>query len=249
MHYEPQKQTASVITKDSLYLCDSGGHYSDGTTDITRTVHFGIPSSHEKFCYTLVLQGHVNLAMVKFPNGTTGHQLDALARQPLWQQCMDYSHGTGHGVGHYLCVHEGPIGISPRISQALVGADKSGISLQPGMIISNEPGYYETGSFGIRIESLVTVCNVPTNTKSRSVSDFKRRNSASHSESLNNDWYCFDTITMVPFARNLIEVSMLSKEQIEWINSYHQIVYDKIPLSVIKQSKCSIYSIGIKIFF
>lgn len=244
VHYDPQRHTAMKIGKDSMYLCDSGGQYLDGTTDITRTVHFGEPTSYEKFCYTLVLQGHVNLATALFPKGTTGHQLDVLARQPLWKHCMEYSHGTGHGVGHFLCVHEGPMGISPRFSPTHSSPGRSGISLEPGMILSNEPGYYESGSFGIRIESLVAV-TLASDSKSTSQSTnptisspskstpspipaIKRRNSIICERKNSDDWLSFKTITMVPFARNLIEQEMLTQEQIEWINEYHQTVYSSV---------------------
>lgn len=153
---------------------------------------------------------------------------------------MDYSHGTGHGVGHFLCVHEGPIGISPRVSPSSCTNNRSGVPLEPGMILSNEPGYYEAGAFGIRIESLVAVRRVAscsTNAASSATSGGglspvlagKRRNSASYLNRIaQEDWYCFETVTMVPFAQNLIEVSMLTDEQIDWIDSYHKTVFENI---------------------
>src|SRR5439155_22480273 len=148
VHYRATPATDRRLAPGMLYLVDSGGQYLDGTTDVTRTVAIGPPLAEQRDRFTRVLSGHIALATARFPAGTTGSQLDALARRALWEAGLDYDHGTGHGVGSYLGVHEGP----HRISK--VG---STVALRPGMIVSNEPGYYKTGAFGIRIESLVVV--------------------------------------------------------------------------------------------
>jgi len=146
IHYKPEVGACSVIDPKAVYLCDSGAQYFDGTTDTTRTMHFGEPTDMERKAYTLVLKGHIALDNVKFPKGTTGYAIDVLARQFLWAEGLDYRHGTGHGVGSFLNVHEGPIGIGTRVAY-------SEVPLAVGNVISNEPGYYEDGAFGIRIES------------------------------------------------------------------------------------------------
>ena len=148
VHYRATPRTDRRIERGMLYLVDSGAQYLDGTTDVTRTVAIGPPTAEQRDRFTRVLRGHIALAMARFPKGTTGSQLDALARAPLWDAGLDFDHGTGHGVGSYLSVHEGP----QRISK--VG---NTVALRPGMIVSNEPGYYKTGEYGIRIESLVVV--------------------------------------------------------------------------------------------
>ena len=195
-HYRPTEQSDAIIRGNSLYLIDSGGQYLDGTTDITRTIALGTPTSIQKEHFTRVLKGHIALATAIFPHGTTGNRLDTLARLPLWQVGLDYNHGTGHGVGSYLDVHEGP----QRISKAT-----STIPLQTGMITSNEPGYYKEGEYGIRIENLVTVIPI---------------------ENLETPMLGFETLTLAPIDRNLMELSLLSSTEIEWINSYHQKVKD-----------------------
>ena len=151
VHYRVSEKTERLLEPGSLYLVDSGAQYLDGTTDITRTVAIGEPSAEMREHFTLVLKGHIALATARFPKGTTGSQLDSLARMALWQKGLDYDHGTGHGVGSYLSVHEGP----QRISK--VG---NTVALEPGMILSNEPGYYRTGAYGIRIENLIVVQDV-----------------------------------------------------------------------------------------
>jgi Xaa-Pro aminopeptidase len=196
-----------------MFLLDSGAQFRDGTTDITRTMHYGLPTAHEKACYTRVLAGHIALASAVFPPGTVGPTLDAFARQYLWQAGLDYGHGTGHGVGAGLNVHEGPCGISSTgRSHAVLST-----ALQAGMVLSNEPGYYEpaqegAGGFGIRIESLVAV--VARDTPHR----FQ-----------NKQFLGFDTITLVPLAaRNLIDLSLLSDEQVKWVNDYHALCREKL---------------------
>ncbi|WP_374384322.1 aminopeptidase P family protein [Dongia sp.] len=189
-HYHAMPETQREIPVNSLYLIDSGGQYLDGTTDITRTVAVGTPTQEMKECFTRVLKGHIALGTARFPRGTTGSALDALARKPLWDVGLDYDHGTGHGVGSYLSVHEGP----QRISKV-----PNRVALEPGMIISNEPGYYKEGEFGIRIENLVVV---------RDVKDHP-------------GWLEFETLTLAPIDLNAIEKKLLTAEEIAWLNAYH----------------------------
>jgi len=188
---------SQLITGDIAYAQDpcalpSGGQYVDGTTDITRTVVFGTPSREQMECYTAVLQGMVAISMTRFPRGYAGRDLDPLARAPLWRMGLDFDHGTGHGVGVYLCVHEGPQRLS-RISH---------VPFEPGMILSNEPGYYREGHFGIRIENLIVV------QEAAPMGD-------------NRDQLDFETLTWVPFDRRLIAVDLLSQAERDWINGYH----------------------------
>jgi Xaa-Pro aminopeptidase len=193
VHYRASDATERTLEPGSLYLVDSGGQYRDGTTDITRTVGVGTPSPEMKDRFTRVLKGHIALAMARFPAGTTGSQLDALARYALWQAGLDYDHGTGHGVGAYLSVHEGP----HRISKVA-----SNVALQPGMIVSNEPGYYKTGAYGIRIENLVAV-------KEAKIEGADRR------------YYEFETLTLAPIDLNCIDASLLTEPEKAWLNAYH----------------------------
>ena len=204
IHYRAKEETALTIKGDGLYLLDSGGQYECGTTDLTRTVAVGMPSEEMKRHYTAVLKGHIALARAVFPSGTTGAQLDVLARQYLWEMGLDYAHGTGHGVGMFLNVHEGPAGISARAHEPLA----------EGMILSNEPGYYEEGSHGIRIENLIQVKKAP-----EPFADGRDR-------------YYFETISLVPFDRSLMVADMLEADELTWINEYHQQVYDEISISL-----------------
>ncbi len=189
VHYRADESSNRVWKKGELLLLDSGGQYLEGTTDITRMISNEVTSSEIKDRYTRVLKGHIALASVRFPEGTSGRQLDALARKFLWEIGCDYDHGTGHGVGTYLCVHEGPQRISKR------GSD---VPLELGMVISNEPGYYKAGEYGIRIENLVMV--VPTD-KPKTLA--------------------FDTITLVPIDTSLIDCSLMTYNEILWLNAYH----------------------------
>lgn len=193
-HYHAMPETQREIPVNSLYLIDSGGQYLDGTTDITRTVAVGTPSQEMKACFTRVLKGHIALGTARFPRGTTGSALDALARRPLWDVGLDYDHGTGHGVGSYLSVHEGP----QRISKV-----PNRTPLEPGMIVSNEPGYYKEGAFGIRIENLVVV----------------------HEVKDHPGWLEFETLTLAPIDLNAIEKKLLTPEETAWLNAYHKRVY------------------------
>ncbi len=199
IHYRATEETAHTLGDQALLLIDSGGQYLQGTTDITRTVHLGTPSANEKRDYTLVLKGHLALRHTAFPHGITGEQLNAIAHRPLWNQFVDFGHGTGHGVGCYLCVHEGP----QRIGNAYTR-----VPLLPGMIVSNEPGLYLNGEYGIRIENLCLVILLA-------------EDGATH----HGPFYGFEDLTKVPYARNLIEQSLLTPEEIAQINAYHQSVY------------------------
>ncbi|HYM31580.1 MAG TPA: aminopeptidase P family protein [Candidatus Cybelea sp.] len=194
VHYRVTPKTNRRLEPGTLYLVDSGAQYLDGTTDITRTVALGTPTDEMRDRFTRVLKGHIALATCRFPTGTTGLQLDALARHALWQAGLDYDHGTGHGVGSYLSVHEGP----QRISKA-----GSMVPLKPGMIVSNEPGYYKAGAFGIRIENLVLV------------------REAEAPAGAERPLLCFETLTRAPIDRNAIDPAMLNADEIAWLNAYH----------------------------
>jgi len=197
IHYHPKKETCATLEKSKMFLCDSGGQYRDGTTDVTRTLHFGTPSAHEKECYTRVLIGHIALGNAVFPKGfVTGKELDMLARMTLWRVGLDYQHGTGHGVGSFLNVHEGPQSIS-HFNQPKPTA------FAAGMTITNEPGYYETGNFGIRIENVMIVANETTK----------------HN---NGNYLHLKPLTMVPYDNKLIDVSLLSNVEVDYINEYHR---------------------------
>lgn len=197
-HYSVDENSNLAIDPNSVFLIDSGGQYLDGTTDITRTIAVGDVSDEAKRCFTLVLKGHIALATARFPKGTPGRALDTLARFALWQEGLDFDHGTGHGVGSYLSVHEGP----QRIAKA-----NSDEPLQPGMILSNEPGYYKAGDFGIRIENLVMVQPRPHPGDER-------------------DMYGFETITFAPIDQNMILSDMLDAGEKAWLNDYHAQVRD-----------------------
>ena len=193
VHYRANPKTAAKIAPDMVLLIDSGGQYLDGTTDVTRTLAVGKATPEQKNRFTLVLKGHIALGAVRFVKGTTGSQLDALARAPLWQEGLDYDHGTGHGVGTFLGVHEGP----QRISK--VG---NSVALEPGMVISNEPGYYKTGAYGIRIENLVAVREIKREGAEKTLMEF-------------------EMLTLAPIDLNMIDASMLTSEEKAWLNAYH----------------------------
>jgi Xaa-Pro aminopeptidase len=193
VHYRPSEATSRRIDMDSLLLVDSGGQYQDGTTDITRTIAVGTPSADMVRHYTLVLKGHIAISTLRFPKGTRGSHLDAFARRPLWGAGLDYDHGTGHGVGSFLSVHEGPQSIAKRES----------VELEPGMILSNEPGFYRAGAYGIRIENLVLV---------------KEPESIPGGE---RPMMSFETLTLAPYDRRLIDAGLLSEAERAWIDTYH----------------------------
>ena len=199
-HYKVDEDSNIPIPPSSIYLCDSGGQYPDGTTDITRTVWVGPgePTAEMIDRNTRVLKGHIELDLARFPDRTSGGALDALARMHLWQAGVDYGHGTGHGVGSFLAVHEGP----QRISKSGGAFPGTGTPLAAGMILSNEPGYYKPGEFGIRIENLILTVPVEI-------------------EGAEGDWLGFETLTFVPLDRRLIDVDMLTERERNWVDGYH----------------------------
>lgn len=203
VHYRAEPETCGIVDETHLLLLDSGGQYVDGTTDITRTVHFGTPTAHQKECYTRVLQGHIAVDKAVFPENTPGFVLDVLARSSLWKTGLDYRHGTGHGVGAALNVHEGPQSISARFGNMT--------GLHEGMIVSNEPGYYEEGSFGIRIENLLVVRETKTSSNFGGIT-----------------YLGFEKLTYVPIQTKLLDLALLSQEEIDWVNTYHQEVLEKV---------------------
>lgn len=200
VHYSADEASASTLAADGLLLIDSGAQYLDGTTDITRTISLGNPTPDEIHDYTLVLKGHLAIARAQYPAGTRGAQLDALARIYLWNEGMSYLHGTGHGVGHFLGVHEGPQNI--RLNE-------NNTPLLPGMITSDEPGVYKAGRYGIRIENLVLTVE------------------GDRSDEF-GDFYRFEVLTLFPYDRSLIDTSILSAQEIEQVNNYHKQVYDRL---------------------
>ena len=204
VHYRVTKKSNKKFSNNNLFLCDSGGQYLEGTTDVTRTVAIGKPTKNMKHHFTIVLKGHIALASAIFPYGTTGNDLDLLARLPLWKNNMNYGHGTGHGVGSCLSVHEGP----HRISRG------SFVPLEPGMITSNEPGFYLTNKYGIRIENLMLVKKVK-----------------------NKNMLAFETLTLAPIDVNLINYNLLTEEEINWLNNYHNVVFKNVSSELDKQNK------------
>jgi Xaa-Pro aminopeptidase len=200
VHYRASEATERTLNPGELFLLDSGAQYFDGTTDVTRTLAVGTPNAEQRDRFTRVLKGHIALALARFPAGTTGSQLDALARRPLWEAGLDYDHGTGHGVGSYLSVHEGP----QRIAKM-----GNTVALKPGMILSNEPGYYKTGAYGIRIENLVIVTPIDVPGAER-------------------EMLGFETLTLAPIDRALIDTALLTETERAWLNRYHQRVADEI---------------------
>ncbi|EKA6057076.1 aminopeptidase P family protein [Vibrio parahaemolyticus] len=199
-HYNHENQPEpGKLELNTLYLVDSGGQYLDGTTDITRTIAIGQPSAEMIKQFTLALKGHIGVARARFPKGTRGYQIDTLARQHLWAEGYDYDHGTGHGVGHFLSVHEGPASISKK---------QIDVPLTEGMVLSNEPGYYRADAFGIRIENLELVVETPTN------GDFPVLS--------------FESLTRCPIDKRNINVDMLTRPELAWLNDYHQKVWEQI---------------------
>ena len=211
VHYRPVPEQCAQVQAKGLLLLDSGGQYLQGTTDITRTTALSPPSAEQKKNFTLVLKGHINIARLKFPHGTTGYQMDALARQYLWEQGLDYGHGTGHGVGYFLNVHEGPHSISKAKNR------KTMTPLEAGMLTSNEPGYYQTGDYGIRIENLI-LC----------VED----QSTSHGRFLK-----FETLSLFPIDLSLIDFSLLTATEKDWLEAYHQQVYQQLAPNLSKEEQ------------
>jgi Xaa-Pro aminopeptidase len=203
VHYRAEEGKCAQIGQQGILLLDSGGQYMDGTTDITRTTALSDASEEQKTNYTLVLKGHIALASAKFPAGTTGVQLDTLARMFLWQAGLNYGHGTGHGVGFFLNVHEPPQGITPNPRTS-----RGQNPMQPGMLTSNEPGFYKTGEYGIRIENLVVCVEAEENEYGKFLG--------------------FETVTLFPIDTTLIKVEMLDQQEKQWFNNYHQKVFESI---------------------
>ena len=211
IHYAPTAEKARALNLNEIYLLDTGGQYLDGTTDTTRTVHFGSPTDWEKECFTRVLLGNLDLERVRWPSGTrlAGNDLDVLARRRLWEVGLDYCHATGHGVGYFLNVHEGPHVLCKGSFEVF----------QVGMNISNEPGYYEEGNFGIRIENILFVVN------SQSV----------------NGYVEFENVTMVPYDKSLLDKKLLSQDDVDYINAYHQKIFDVIGPILLEKNENNAY--------
>lgn len=239
IHYKPEPETCKIIDPNLIYLCDSGGQYKDGTTDVTRTYHFGQPNDYEKRCFTRVLQGHIAIDRCVFPLGTTGYLLDPFARQALWKDGLDFRHGTGHGVGAFLNVHEGPHGIGTRASYN-ESPFAEGMTITNGtynvfgvcdiwtqdlliltffFFINSEPGYYEDGKFGIRIENVLLVrkADTPHNFGGRG-------------------YLGFEHVTLVPIGNKLIDQGLLSPEEKQWVNEYHVECLEKVGALLPKDS-------------
>ena len=208
VHYGATPESNATLAQEGLLLIDSGAQYFDGTTDITRTIALGEPTEAMMKDFTRVLKGHISLAKCKFPQGTRGSQLDILARKALWDNGINYMHGTGHGIGHFLNVHEGPQSIR---------MEENPVALQPGMVISNEPGVYRTDEYGIRIENLILV-------REDSETEFGK-------------FYSFETLTLCPIDRKLIITSQLSARERAWLNKYHQRVYEKLSPFLFEEEK------------
>ena len=208
IHYSASTESNATLRPKGYLLLDSGAQYLDGTTDITRTIALGELTEEEKADYTLVLKGHIALSLAKFPAGTRGTQLDVLARMPIWNRGMNYLYGTGHGVGHFLSVHEGPQSIR---------MNENPVTLQPGMVTSNEPGVYKSGSHGIRIENLMLVCK--------------------YCEGMFGEYFRFETITLCPICTKGVIKEILTNEEVAWLNQYHQLVYDTLSPSLSEDEK------------
>ena len=200
VHYSASPEKAYKLKPEGILLVDSGGQYLDGTTDITRTICLGNPTEEQKKHFTLVLKGHIAVDTAVFPYGTKGFHLDVLARKYLWQNQLNYGHGTGHGVGFFLNVHEGPQGISPNPAVNQV--------FEPGMITSNEPGLYIEDQYGIRIENLILSVELPDQGTGR--------------------YLGFETLSLFPIDLNLVDVDLLDKKEIDWLNQYHTMVYNRL---------------------
>ena len=208
VHYSATEESNATLQPKGFLLLDSGAQYMDGATDKTQNIALGELSKEEKTDYTLVLKGHIALAMAVFPAGTRGAQLDVLARMPLWSHKMNFLHGTGHGVGHFLSVHEGPQSIR---------MNENPVVLQPGMVTSNEPGVYKGGSHGIRIENLTLVCKA--------------------GEGLFGEYLRFETITLCPICKKGIIKELLTAEETDWLNDYHRQVYEKLSPGLNEEEK------------
>ncbi|CDS41028.1 xaa pro aminopeptidase [Echinococcus multilocularis] len=219
-YYVGESGDSSQLTGNSLFLLDSGGQYTTGTTDVTRTVHLGVPTEEQVADYTQVLKAHASLATLTFPDNTTGTKLDVVCRASMWRDRRDFPHGTGHGVGANLCVHEGPIGMSGRRSQALSAMGIAEPGIHKNMVLTIEPGYYLTGKYGIRLENVVLVVESPQGS----------RDSAT-------PFLSFEALTLVPFQRRLIDVAVLDKETVMWVDAYHSKVRERLLTRVAFESE------------
>ncbi len=207
IHYRATPESNGAMTRGTMLLLDSGAQYADGTTDVTRTVHFGEPSEAQREAFTRVLQGHIGIDTAVFPEGTPGFVLDAYARRALWQAGLDYAHGTGHGVGAALNVHEGPQGISFNFANQT--------PLQPGMVLSNEPGYYSAGQWGIRIENLLVVVE-------------KQGLGGEGRDPRARRFLGFERLTHIPISKRLVKKELLVPEEVRWLDGYHAEVWAKV---------------------
>jgi len=212
VHYRPEEDNSTTIKREGILLLDSGGQYLEGTTDITRTIALSTPTEEQKRNYTLVLKGHISLSRATFPKGTTGVQLDTLARMHLWQHGLNYGHGTGHGVGFFLNVHEPPQGFAPSPK-----GGRGTTPFEPGMFTSNEPGYYKTDEYGIRIENL-ELC-------------------VEKLENEDTPYYGFEALTLFPISTELIDFNLITEEERRWLNDYHRKVFDELAPLVDKEEK------------
>ncbi|NXM67472.1 XPP2 aminopeptidase, partial [Serilophus lunatus] len=204
-HYSPSNGSSRTLSAGEMYLFDTGGQYLDGTTDITRTVHWGEPTSLQKEAYTRVLMGNIDLSRLVFPSNTAGRTVESFARRALWDVGLNYGHGTGHGIGNFLSVHEWPVGFQ-----------SNNVPLAAGMFTSIEPGYYQDGEFGIRIEDVALVVEVQT-------------------KSEETPFLAFEVVSLVPYDRNLIDLSLLSPEQIRYLNSYYKRIREHVGPELLRQ--------------
>lgn len=224
-HYSPDRTHPVELKPEGFFLVDCGGQYLTGTTDITRTIALGPLSEEQKKHYTLVLKGHIRLAMARFPRGICGANLDILARGPLWQECLDFNHGTGHGVGYFLNVHEGPNNIHWNLQRK----NAKTVPLQPGMLTSDEPGLYLEGKYGIRLENLILTKPVTYVKESEFEPSIKKenfKNSQTENHVEDERFLEFETVTKAPFEREAIIKELLSADEIIWLNNYHKSVYE-----------------------
>ncbi|CAL7934020.1 unnamed protein product [Xylocopa violacea] len=219
-HYEPNDQTSIAIGQASTVVVDSGGQYLDGTTDVTRTLHFGTPTEEQRRAYTLVLIGAIELSSFIFPSTLNTNQLDVIARSPLWNISYDYLHGTGHGIGHFLSVHESPISVSYMQAERVCGS----IEFKPGYFLSNEPGYYKEGEFGVRLENILETVEANT----------------SHEDSIT--FLKFRDVTLVPYEPKLIDIKMLNPSHIRWLNNYNRRIRDEVGPELIRRLRMDAYN-------
>ncbi|CAL8095740.1 unnamed protein product [Calicophoron daubneyi] len=231
IHYSPAEGQDAPVTRSSLYLIDSGGQYQTGTTDVTRTVHLGQPSADQKACYTMVLKSHIALASQVFPSNTPGSRLDVIARHVMWQYQCDYLHGTGHGVGAFLCVHEGPMGLSGNRMRSSARLGLSEVGIRKDMVVTIEPGFYLANRYGVRLENVVFVVNAPSGSGS---------SIPSGAPDPSTTWLTFQPVTLVPFQRRMIDHTMLTQSEVKWLNDYHATVCQTLQSRIMQEADRSI---------